>query len=59
MTEREFELSRRDLLRYAAQGAALVGTGSLADLSRRRTARSSATTAASPRVSVAGRYKPA
>jgi len=27
MTEREFELSRRDLLRYAAQGAALVGTG--------------------------------
>ena len=25
MTEREFELSRRDLLRYAAQGAAFVG----------------------------------
>ena len=29
MTEREFELSRRDLLRFAAQGAALLGTGSL------------------------------
>jgi peptide/nickel transport system substrate-binding protein len=29
MTEREFELSRRDLLRYAAQGAALLGTGGL------------------------------
>ncbi len=29
MTEHEFELSRRDLLRHAAQGAALLGTGSL------------------------------
>ena len=29
MTEREFELSRRDLLRHAAQGAALLGAGGL------------------------------
>ena len=60
MTEREFELSRRDLLRYAAQGAALVGTGSLADLGRRWTARSRAPPMAARRgSSVAGRYRPA
>jgi len=29
MTEREFELSRRDLLGYATRGAALLGTGGL------------------------------
>ena len=29
MTEHEAELSRRDLLRHAAQGAVLLGTGGL------------------------------
>ena len=29
MTEREFQMSRRDLLRYAAQGAVVLGTGGL------------------------------
>ena len=41
MTEREFELSRRDLLRYAAQGAALLGTGGMLATGNRRITRSS------------------
>ena len=40
MTEREFELSRRDLLRYAAQGAAFLGTGGLLATGSRSTTRS-------------------
>ena len=54
MTEREFELSRRDLLRYAAQGAALVGTGGLLATDRRRVTRSSATAAMAPRAKRGG-----
>jgi len=54
MTEREFELSRRDLLRYAAQGAALLGTGGLVATGSRRTTRSSAAAAMSPRIKRGG-----
>jgi hypothetical protein len=48
MAERDFELNRRDLLRYAAQGAALVGTGGLLATGGRRLTRSTATTAMAP-----------
>ena len=44
MTEREFELSRRDLLRYAARGAALLGTGGLVAACRSSTTSPSTTT---------------
>jgi peptide/nickel transport system substrate-binding protein len=54
MTEREFELSRRDLLRYAAQGAAFLGAGGLVATGSRRTTRSSATAAMSPRIKRGG-----
>ncbi len=55
MTEREFELSRRDLLRYGAQGAALVGAGGLvAATGGRRAMRAEATTTTSPRLKRGG-----
>ncbi len=54
MTEGELELSRRDLLRYAAQGAALVGTGGLLATGSRRTTRSSAAAAVASHVKRGG-----
>jgi len=54
MTEREFELSRRDLLRYAAQGAAFLGAGGLVATGSRKTTRSSAAAAMSPRIKRGG-----
>ncbi len=56
MTEREFELSRRDLLRYAAQGAALLGTGGLLSACRPSTASSSttATGTTTPKLTLGG-----
>ena len=54
MTEREFELSRRDLLRYAAQGAALVGTGGLLATGGRRVTGSSAIAATASRAKRGG-----
>ncbi len=44
MTEREAELSRRDLLRHAAQGAVLLGTGGLLGACSSSTKDPSATT---------------
>ena len=49
MTAREFELSRRDLLRYAARGAALLGTGGPV-----AACRSSTTTTTTPSLTLGG-----
>ena len=55
MTERDFELSRRDLLRYAAQGAALLGTGGLLGAcSSSGTSINSTTTSTTPRLTLGG-----
>ncbi|MGP8179276.1 MAG: peptide ABC transporter substrate-binding protein, partial [Acidimicrobiales bacterium] len=54
MTAREFELSRRDLLRYAAQGAALLGTGGLLAACRSSTTSPSTTTTTTPSLTLGG-----
>ena len=54
MTAREFELSRRDLLRYAARGAALLGTGGPVAACRSSTTSPSTTTTTTPSLTLGG-----